>query len=69
MSPATAQPARREPLQRRYYSINEITEMIPVSRDMIHDLIRCGKLASVKIGKRRLIPVEAFEELLEEVSQ
>lgn len=35
-----------------------------VSRTLIYEWIKTGRLASVKLGGARLIPVDALEELL-----
>jgi excisionase family DNA binding protein len=38
--------------------------MLNVGRSTAYDLIRSGRLRSVKIGRRRLIPRDALEDLL-----
>jgi len=49
---------------RRAYRVNEAVAAYRLSRSTIHKLIRSGALRSVKVGGRRLIPVEALEALL-----
>ncbi len=61
MSPSS----RTQPL---LASITEACEILGISRDRIYGEIAQGRLLSVKIGRRRLIPVsslEAFVDLLE----
>jgi excisionase family DNA binding protein len=49
---------------RRAYQINEATAAYRLSRSTLYKLMAVGKLRSVKVGGRRLIPVEAIEALL-----
>lgn len=46
------------------YSIDEAAERLGLSRDLINDLIRRKGLRSVKVGRRRIIPVDAVTEFL-----
>jgi excisionase family DNA binding protein len=48
---------------RRVYQINEAAAAYRLSRSTIYKLIAAGTLRSVKVGGRRLIPVEAIEAL------
>jgi excisionase family DNA binding protein len=48
---------------RRAYRINEAAAAYRLSRSTIYKLIAAGDLRSVKVGGRRLIPVEAIEAL------
>lgn len=65
-------PAKRAKLSskssamRRALSIDEFCERYGIGRSCVYQLINSGKLRSVKIGKRRLIPVDAAELLLQE---
>ena len=49
---------------RRAYRVNEAAAAYRLSRSTIYKLIAAGTLRSVKVGGRRLIPVEAIEALL-----
>jgi len=42
----------------------EAAAMLGVCRDTVYVLMRSGRLRSVKLGRARLIPVAAIEELL-----
>lgn len=56
----------RKPLARCALRVNEFCELYGVSRSFAYELMDRGKLRTVKIGKRRLIPVESAEALLRE---
>jgi excisionase family DNA binding protein len=49
---------------RRAYQINEATCAYGLSRSTLYKLMAAGTLRSVKVGGRRLIPVEALEALI-----
>ncbi len=46
-------------------SVNEACRVLGVSRPILYGAIRTGQLRSVKLGGRRLIPVEALRDLLD----
>ncbi len=46
-------------------SPEEAAEVLGVTRSTIYDLMRMRILASVKIGRRRLVPVTACRELVD----
>jgi excisionase family DNA binding protein len=54
----------REAGVRRAYQINEAADAYRLSRSTLYKLIAAGALRSVKVGGRRLIPVEAMEALI-----
>ncbi len=49
---------------RRAYQINEAVTTYRLSRSTLYKLMSTGTLRSVKVGGRRLIPVEAIEALI-----
>ena len=53
------------PKTKRAYRVNEATETYGVGRTKIYELIKEGKLHTVKVGGRRLIPAESLEALLD----
>jgi excisionase family DNA binding protein len=57
-------PKSRPELQRRVLSIREAQHVTDLSQATIYRLIVAGKLTTVKVGARRLIPIEAIEALL-----
>jgi excisionase family DNA binding protein len=44
------------------YRVDEAARALRLSRSAIYELIRSGQLRSVKLGRRRLIPVGALPE-------
>jgi excisionase family DNA binding protein len=50
--------------ERRAFSIRETERAVNLSRATIYRLIAAGKLPTVKIGARRLVPVAAIDALL-----
>jgi len=61
-----SQNMRNEPDARRAYQVNEAAAAYRLSRSTLYKLIATGKLRTVKVGGRRLIPVDAMEALLAE---
>jgi excisionase family DNA binding protein len=47
--------ARNAFAERLAYSLDEAAELLGISRELVHDLLRTGQLGSVKAGRRRLI--------------
>ena len=43
------------------YNVNEAAQSLRISRDKIYELIRSGRLRTVKVGRRRLVPVAALD--------
>jgi excisionase family DNA binding protein len=50
--------------ERRVYSVREFCNAYRVSRSFAYKLMQIGKLRTISVGGRRLIPVEAAEELI-----
>ena len=44
------------------YRVDEAAEALRLSRSVIYELIRSGRLRTVKVGRRRLVPVGALAE-------
>lgn len=56
--------------RRRLYDEHEAREQMGgIGRTLFYELIASGQLRSVKIGRRRLVPAEAIEELVDRLSQ
>jgi excisionase family DNA binding protein len=51
------------------YSIEETANRLGVHRTTVYDLINTGRLGSIKVGGRRLIPRAALLALLEPVPE
>jgi excisionase family DNA binding protein len=46
------------------YSIDEAFPALSIGRTQLFDLLRRGEIASVKVGRRRLIPVASLDAYL-----
>jgi len=40
------------------YRVDEAAEAVRLSRSQIYELIRSGQLRTIKLGRRRLVPVQ-----------
>jgi excisionase family DNA binding protein len=52
-------------MEKLLLSPEEAAEVLGVTRSTIYDLIRMRILTSVKIGRRRLVPVQACKEMVD----
>jgi excisionase family DNA binding protein len=52
-------------MEKLLLSPEEAAEVLGVTRSTIYDLMRMRILTSVKIGRRRLVPVKACEEMVD----
>ena len=48
------------------YSVNEAAELLSIGRTMLYDLMREGRLPSLKVGHRRLIARADLERFVEQ---
>jgi excisionase family DNA binding protein len=55
---------RNASVHRLAYSPEEAADLLGISRELVHDLLRTGQLGSVKAGRRRLIGRHHLEEFL-----
>jgi excisionase family DNA binding protein len=46
------------------YSVDEAARLTGLSRDLLYDEMRCGDLAYVKVGRRRLITRQHLNQFL-----
>ncbi len=47
------------------YRVEEAAEALRLSRSVVYELIRSGRLRTVKQGSRRLVPVAALTEYVD----
>lgn len=47
-------------------SVDELTKILGIGRNTAYDLIRCGKIRSVRIGHKIRIPKASLLEFLQE---
>jgi excisionase family DNA binding protein len=52
-------------LQRRLYCVEAAAYVIGVTRSTAYEEIRLGRLHTVRVGRRRLVPTEYIEEYIE----
>jgi excisionase family DNA binding protein len=53
------------PPERRLYRVHEAMALLSMSRSVIYELIRSGRLKSVTQGRIRLIPAGAIAEYID----
>lgn len=51
-------------MEKLLLTTNEAAETLGIGRSTLYDLIRSGKLRTVKIGRRRLVPVAALTDVI-----
>ena len=51
------------------FTIDEAAARLRVSRWTVYNLIRSGQLSTIKIGRRRLVPMDALSECLEHLKE
>ena len=47
-------------------SVDELTKILGIGRNTAYDLIRCGRIRSVRIGHKIRIPKDSLLEFLQE---
>jgi excisionase family DNA binding protein len=47
------------------YRVDEAADALRLSRSVVYELIRSGQLRTVKVGRRRLVPVPALAEYVD----
>ena len=47
-------------------SVDELTKILGIGRNTAYDLIRCGRIRSVRIGHKMKIPKDSLLEFLQE---
>lgn len=51
------------------YDVDETARALRLSRTLVYELIRSHRLRTVKLGRRRLVPVSALVEYVESLSE
>jgi excisionase family DNA binding protein len=57
-----------EPRERLAYSVDEAAAITGLSRDLLYDQMRAGKLAYLKVGRRRIITRQHLEAFLARIT-
>lgn len=60
--------SRRSVVVPLLYDVEEAAQALRLSRTVIYELIRSHRLRTVKLGRRRLVPVSALVEYVESLS-
>ncbi|WKK24689.1 excisionase family DNA-binding protein [Streptomyces olivoreticuli] len=56
-------------LQQRLHRVEVAAEVIGVGRSTAYEEIRLGRLRTVRVGRRRLVPTEYIDEYVELLKQ
>jgi excisionase family DNA binding protein len=52
------------PAERLAYSVDEVAQITGLSRDLLYDQMRTGRLAYIKVGRRRIITRQHLDAFL-----
>ena len=55
-------------MNKKLYRVEEVAEVLTVGRTKVFDLIRSGRLASVKVGGSRRITKKAIEDYIDSLA-
>jgi excisionase family DNA binding protein len=50
--------------ERLNVSVKEATQIIGIGRSRLYQIINAGELRTIRIGKRRLVPVDAIRDFV-----
>ena len=46
-------------------TVSEVSDVLRIGRNMVYDLVRCGKISSIKLGRQIRVPKSALQAYLE----
>jgi excisionase family DNA binding protein len=52
--------------QKLTVTVEEAARLLGISRGLAYEMVRVGKIPSIRFGKRLIVPRRALEQLLEE---
>jgi excisionase family DNA binding protein len=52
------------PAERLAYSVDEVAQITGLSRDLLYDQMRSGRLGYIKVGRRRIITRQHLDAFL-----
>lgn len=55
--------------EKRYYTVNELTEILGVCRQTVYKLLKRKAFASTKVGSKHRINKKSFDEWFDKCSQ
>ena len=53
---------------KQVYTVSEVAKILGVSRGTAYECVRSGELPHIKLGRRIVVPIAAFEKFLAQVS-
>jgi excisionase family DNA binding protein len=56
--------AESGPAERLAYSVDEVAQITGLSRDLLYDQMRTGRLGYIKVGRRRIITRQHLDAFL-----
>ena len=56
-------------MEKRYYSQKDIREITGISRAQVYNIMNRADFPAIRIGKRIIVPIEAFNRWLDEQTQ
>lgn len=48
--------------------VEDLTSLLSIGRNTAYELVRCGKIRSIRVGKQYRIPREALDEYLKNIN-
>ncbi len=66
MSHTVLRHVRSSSIERLTYTVPEAAALLGISRDLAYGLVRVGKLRTVRLGRRIVVPKDALAELLDQ---
>lgn len=52
-------------IDKKTYTVLEVAQILGISKSLCYELIKRGKIPSLDIGRRRIIPKKRFDDWLE----
>ncbi len=56
-------------LDRKLVSVEEAARTLSIGRSLLFEMLSAGTIRSVKVGRRRLVPVSALEEYVKRLTE
>ncbi len=50
--------------ERQTYQVAEVAKLLGIGRNLAYELVRSGKIPSLRLGRRIVVPKGAFDRLL-----
>ena len=62
--PLAAVAERMEAMERKFYKVKELVELLGISKSMVYEYVYRNKIPAKRLGRRILIPEKFVRELL-----